>query len=41
MTSSTETKLRENLAERQLSYSKEKDAVRIPEENRQQIEDIW
>ncbi|XP_050560831.1 poly(A)-specific ribonuclease PARN isoform X1 [Spodoptera frugiperda] len=40
MTSSTETKLRENLAERQLSYSKEKDAVRIPEENRQQIEDI-
>ncbi|XP_022830630.1 poly(A)-specific ribonuclease PARN-like isoform X2 [Spodoptera litura] len=41
MTSATETKLRENLAERQLSYSKEKDAVRIPDENRQQIEDIW
>ncbi|XP_022830629.1 poly(A)-specific ribonuclease PARN-like isoform X1 [Spodoptera litura] len=40
MTSATETKLRENLAERQLSYSKEKDAVRIPDENRQQIEDI-
>ncbi|CAH0701407.1 unnamed protein product [Spodoptera exigua] len=40
MTSTTETKLRENLAERQLSYSKEKEAVRIPDENRQQIEDI-
>lgn len=41
MTASTETKLRENLTEKQQSYGKEKDTVRIPEENKQQIEDIW
>ncbi|XP_063896141.1 poly(A)-specific ribonuclease PARN [Helicoverpa armigera] len=40
MTASTEAKLRESLIERQQTYSKEKDAVRIPDENKQQIEDI-
>lgn len=40
MTEPMETKLRENLTERHLNYSKEKDAVKIPEENKQQIEDI-
>lgn len=41
MTATNETRLRESLTERQLSYSKEKDIVRIPDENKQLIEDIW
>lgn len=41
MTETTETKLRESLTEKQLTYSKEKEPMKIPDENKQQIEDIW
>ncbi|KAL0892772.1 hypothetical protein ABMA27_014478 [Loxostege sticticalis] len=40
MTEPTETRLRELLTERQKTYSSEKDVINIPEENKQQIEDI-
>ncbi|XP_068632041.1 poly(A)-specific ribonuclease PARN-like [Battus philenor] len=40
MTEPTETRLRENLSERHKSYSNEKDNISIPEEHKQQIEDI-
>ncbi|KAJ8730314.1 hypothetical protein PYW07_017352 [Mythimna separata] len=41
MTALTETKLRESLTERQQTYgTREKDPVRIPDENKQLIEDI-
>ncbi|CAB3253840.1 unnamed protein product [Arctia plantaginis] len=40
MTESTESRLRDNLTERQISYSNKKDPLRIPDENKQQIEDI-
>ncbi|CAH2037934.1 unnamed protein product, partial [Iphiclides podalirius] len=41
MTEPTESRLRDNLTERQKSYSyAEKDAITIPDENKQQIEDI-
>lgn len=41
MTEPTETKLRDNLAERQKSYAKEKDPVNIPEENKAFVEETW
>lgn len=41
MTEPTETRLRELLTERQKTYASEKDVINIPEENKQQIEDIW
>ncbi|XP_041977962.1 poly(A)-specific ribonuclease PARN-like isoform X2 [Aricia agestis] len=40
MTEPMETKLRENLTERQKSYSVEKDVITIPEENKSQIDTI-
>lgn len=41
MTEPTESRLRENLTERQKAHTTEKDAITIPDENKQQIEDIW
>lgn len=41
MTEPTATKLRENLIERQKLYTKEKDAIAIPEEHKSFIEDTW
>lgn len=41
MTEPIETKLRENLTERQKSYLKEKDVINIPEQNKAYIEEVW
>lgn len=41
MTESTENRLRDNLTERQTSYSNKKEPLNIPDDNKQQIEDIW
>lgn len=42
MTEPIETRLRENLTERQNRIlNNENDAITIPEEHRNQIEDIW
>lgn len=41
MTEPTETKLRDNLTERQKSYTKEKDPVNIPDEHKVFIEETW
>lgn len=41
MTEPTESRLRENLAERQSRSNNEKDTITIPAENKPQIEAIW
>ncbi|CAH0579030.1 unnamed protein product [Chrysodeixis includens] len=40
MPENTETRLRETLTERQSTYSREKDTIRIPDEHRQLVEEI-
>lgn len=41
MNEPAETRLRENLTERQKSYVSSNNNIPIPDENKQQIEDIW
>ena len=41
MTEPIESRLRENLTERQSRILNDKDPIVIPDENKPQIEDIW